>query len=429
MSRALAIAAALAALTACGPTARPTADPGEREKNVKAGETVTFDGSGSTGAIDKYEWDFGDGTKALGKVVTHAYQFDGNYSATLTVHAGGYLHSAVVVVNVGAGCVAVAGLAVLTANPQPNAAVRFASTGSKGCDGSALVDYLWEFGDGATAQGDASMATVEHTYAAKGTYEVALTVTDVKGHTGKATRSLGVGVAAGKPSVSCAAMLSAVAGKPVTLNATATDPAGMALTYEWTFGDGTPKATGASVQHVYAAAGLVMASVVATAADLRASDPCVTGVTVAAPPNYSGSWLLNPASGSLSGCVDFTVPFPAATVTTVHAAATDGGSASLTATPMGGSWPAGNSLTGVEDPPPAAPGTFRLRKTLPNETRGACGVVNREDSLEAAFTTGTSVMGTWKILFTATSCLGSGAGCVPATCNCVAQVAFTGVKQ
>lgn len=418
-----------AVLFGCGPTARPTADPGERERNVKAGEVVEFDGGASIGKIDKYEWDFGDGSKAFGKTVSHAYMFDGNYTTTLTVYSGGFQHSAVVAVNVGAGCLAIAGLTVLTANPQPNAAVRFASTGSKGCDGSALVNYLWDFGDGATDMGDASKATVEHTYATSGSYTVALSVTDAKGHVGKSTRQLGVGLAGGKPVAICPAMVNAVQHKPVTLSATGMDPGGMALTFQWTFGDGTPDGVGSTLQHTYTTEGAKMARVVAMAPDNRSSDPCMTQVNVAPPPSYSGSWLLNPTAGSLSGCPDFSVPFPAATLTLVHAQSTDGGSPELSATPMGGSWPAGQTLVGSEDPPPAASGTFRLRKTLPNETRGVCGVVTREESVEAHFSSALAVMGTWKIIFTATSCLGSGTGCVPATCNCVAQVAYSGVKQ
>lgn len=421
---------AAVALFGCGPTARPTADPGEREKNIKVGEETTFDGSASLGAIDVYEWDFGDGSPVeFGKVVKHKYKYDGYYTARLTVHAGGYIHAAAIVVNVGAGCVAVAGLAVLTMSPQQNVPVRFASTGSKGCDGSALVKYAWDFGDGVTDTGDAAKATVEHTFAQKGTFTITLTVTDTKGHEGTATRSLGVGVVSGKPTVVCPAAVNATVGKLVTLNATATDPGGMTVSFEWDYGDGSMKGIGALVQHAYATPGMKTATVVATTADLRVSDPCSTTVVVAAPPDYSGSWLLNPASTNLSGCQDFTVGFPAATLTTVHAQSTDGGTATLTATPMGGSWPAGNSLTGSEDAPPAAPGTFRLRKTLPNETRGACGVVTREESVEATFTSPMAVMGTWKMVFTATSCLGSGTGCVPATCNCIAQVGYSGVKQ
>lgn len=51
-----------------------------------------------------------------------------------------------------------------------------------------IVGYAWAFGDGGTATG----ATATHTYAAPGTYDVTLTVTDSAGHTSSATRSVTV---------------------------------------------------------------------------------------------------------------------------------------------------------------------------------------------------------------------------------------------
>ncbi len=49
-------------------------------------KTFTFDASASSGSVDKYLWDFGDGNTSEGKVVEHTYEYvDGEYDVTLTV--------------------------------------------------------------------------------------------------------------------------------------------------------------------------------------------------------------------------------------------------------------------------------------------------------------------------------------------------------
>ncbi|RQG93554.1 glycosyl hydrolase family 18 protein [Natrarchaeobius chitinivorans] len=49
------------------------------------GEELTVDGSGSSGEIDRYEWDLGDGTEADGEIVTHSYDEEGEYTIELTL--------------------------------------------------------------------------------------------------------------------------------------------------------------------------------------------------------------------------------------------------------------------------------------------------------------------------------------------------------
>ena len=82
--------AALAAPAGAGAQARFTALPNPQ----LAGETVSFDGSGSksscsgsffaTCEADSWEWDFGDGTTASGSPrVTHRYMKPGSYTVTL----------------------------------------------------------------------------------------------------------------------------------------------------------------------------------------------------------------------------------------------------------------------------------------------------------------------------------------------------------
>ena len=64
----------------------PTADAGP-DKTVDVFDLVAFNGTATDPGLDtfNYEWDFGDGDKASGQNVTHAYKKVGDYIVTLTV--------------------------------------------------------------------------------------------------------------------------------------------------------------------------------------------------------------------------------------------------------------------------------------------------------------------------------------------------------
>jgi parallel beta-helix repeat protein len=66
----------------------PTANFGYAPPAIFANQKVTFDASTSydpDGAITKYDWDFGDGTKGSGVIITHSYTAQGKYNVVLTV--------------------------------------------------------------------------------------------------------------------------------------------------------------------------------------------------------------------------------------------------------------------------------------------------------------------------------------------------------
>jgi PKD repeat protein len=140
-----------------------------------------FDGASSSdadGTVTGYAWNFGDGSTGTGTTATHTYGAAGTYPVTLTVTD-----------DQGATATSTVSVSVIAPPPNvaPTAAFTAATGGSVGSfDASASSDsdgrvtgYRWTFGDGSTGTG----VTASHTYAADGTYTVALTVTDDDGAT------------------------------------------------------------------------------------------------------------------------------------------------------------------------------------------------------------------------------------------------------
>jgi len=69
-------------------TPPPVADAGGPYSGT-AGQSIPFNGSGSSGSITSYSWTFGDGGSATGVSPSHTYGSAGTYTATLTVYGPG----------------------------------------------------------------------------------------------------------------------------------------------------------------------------------------------------------------------------------------------------------------------------------------------------------------------------------------------------
>jgi len=155
---------------------------------VDQGALASFDGFASTDnlGIVAWEWDFGDGTGAVGSASTHAYPTPGTHTAILTVRdRSGNEDSASVAVTVRdtEAPTALGGADRAVNEGQPAFFDASAST-----DNVAVTSYEWDFGDGAIS----TDPSVSHDYAAPGTYDVTLTVRDEAGNTNTVTMTVEV---------------------------------------------------------------------------------------------------------------------------------------------------------------------------------------------------------------------------------------------
>jgi PKD repeat protein len=149
--------------------------------SIASGQSVTFNGSISTGGPTTYLWNFGDGSgTASGAQATHTFASAGTYSVTLSVGKPG----------TGPGCfnnictddevkaIVVSG----TATPPPVAAYTYSPTPAVAGKATAFdassstgspTSWVWDFGDGTPI---VTGKSVQHTFANPGSYSVNLVV-------------------------------------------------------------------------------------------------------------------------------------------------------------------------------------------------------------------------------------------------------------
>jgi len=166
----------------------PNVTPTAAFTSSASGVALSVDGSSSTdsdGTIASYAWNFGDGGTGSGATATHTYGASGTYSVMLTVTD-----------NRGGTGVTTQPVTVTAPNVAPTASFTASASGlTASLDGSASSDpdgtiasYGWDFGDATTDTG----GTASHSYAAAGTYQVTLTVTDNQGAPGTVSKNVTV---------------------------------------------------------------------------------------------------------------------------------------------------------------------------------------------------------------------------------------------
>ena len=232
----------------------PTASISVSNTAPARGQLIGFDATATDpdGDALSYAWDFGDGTTATGRNVSHAYSATtslGAKTVTLTVTDSANETTVATQQLTVRNAPPTASFTVSDDTPVRGQTVNFNATASD-FDGE-ITSFQWAFGDGTTASG----RNVTHAYPATtslGAKTVTLTVTDSANETAVSTQQLTLQNAPPTASFSISDPTPA-RGQTVSFDVTATDPDGDIASYHWNFGDGTTS-NGQDVTHAYPAA-------------------------------------------------------------------------------------------------------------------------------------------------------------------------------
>ncbi len=206
------------------------------------GLTVSFSGSGTGEGITGYSWSFGDGTTSTEQNPTHTYASAGIYTISLTVlFSEGENPTATTPIDVGVVVAAPGSSCAINAPSYTQSGNSF--TVSFSATGDNIESYSWDFGGGNVVSGQ----NAEFTYTGEGNYDYTLTCAVADGVLGSGGANGADYVLTGSVNVTAseATSLIIVAGfnanrgsgengfTLVLTNVTSTNPAGTALTYNW----------------------------------------------------------------------------------------------------------------------------------------------------------------------------------------------------
>jgi len=153
---------------------KPVASFTESKTDAKIGDTISFNGGGSSDVADTeltYTWEFGDGAKAFTKTATHEYASAGDFTVKLTVNDGTENSDASTSVITITSEPPVASFTLAKNTTKTGEVVVFDATGSTGTG----LTYTWDFGDNTT---EVNGVVVTHTYEKVGQFTVTLLVSD-----------------------------------------------------------------------------------------------------------------------------------------------------------------------------------------------------------------------------------------------------------
>jgi PKD repeat protein len=230
--------------------APPQANAGP-DQVVNEGDTVTFNGGGSTDdiGISKFKWDFdaSDGVSfsppdATGVSPTHVYGDDGVYTVTLLIEdTGGQTDIDTLLVTVVNVAPTVTAGSDVTINEGESALISCTFSDAGWLDThTATVDW----GEGSVSSGAISEENIQpdatgtvtdsHTYGDNGVFTVTVTVCDDDG--GCSADTLTVTVLNVAPSVASLQSSTIAEGQTTTFTGSASDPGSDDLIFSWSWG-------------------------------------------------------------------------------------------------------------------------------------------------------------------------------------------------
>lgn len=177
-------------------------------------------------------WTLGEGSVADSGIAYFTYLVPGTYTAVCEARdANGDTDSASVTITVGTNSMPEA---VASASPISGVAPLDVDFNGLAFGGDGTLTYEWDFGDAESDTG----ASVAHTYVSPGLYTAVLTVTDEDGDSDSDIITINVD-AVHAPTITEVAIVAGECAVPrqtqVELSATAIDPDGDGLLYNWTF--------------------------------------------------------------------------------------------------------------------------------------------------------------------------------------------------
>jgi PKD repeat protein len=222
------------------------------------GQPVAISVTAASGAspVQRIQIDFGDGasTTVTGSSggASHVYAQAGTYVVRATAFdLFGDSGSSTTAVMVVARLLAVT-ISSGTANPAPGSATAFTIAATP-TSGNQITSISIDFGDGTPrTQLSGNASSVQHVFAAGGTYTVTADATDSAGATGSGSTVIVVGNATAanftvQPSTG-------VVGQPITFDGSSSPSSSGIASYSWTFGDST-SGSGVVIAHTYTTAG------------------------------------------------------------------------------------------------------------------------------------------------------------------------------